>query len=39
MREDERGPSDPVYDFRNGAPVDDNKVPTGEGLLPEDLQH
>ena len=29
VREDERGPADPVHDFRNGARVGGNKVSTG----------
>ena len=37
MREDKRGPGDPVDDFRNGARVGGNKVPTGEGFPPVDL--
>ena len=37
MREDERGPTDPVDDFENGALVAGNKGSTGEGLRPVDV--
>lgn len=37
MREDERRSVDRIYGFKNGARVDYNKVPTGEGFLPVDL--
>ena len=34
MREDERGASNPIGKFKNGARVGGIKVPTGEGFLP-----
>ena len=34
---EERGPTDPIDDFRNGARVGGNKVSTGKGFLPVDL--
>ena len=37
MREDERGPADPVYDFESGAWTRGNKGFTGEGFHPVDL--
>ena len=37
MREDERGPADPVDDFENNARVGGNKGFTGEGVRPVDL--
>ena len=37
MREDERGPADPVDDFWNGARVGGTKVFTAEDFLPEYL--
>ena len=37
MREDERGPADPVDDFENGAPVGGNEGSTGKGFCPVDL--
>ena len=39
MREDERGPADPIDDDfkKNGYRVGGNKVSTGEGFLPVDL--
>jgi len=37
VREDERGPADPVDVFKNGARVGGNKGSTGEGFRPVDL--
>lgn len=37
VREDERGPAEPVDDFKNAARMGGNKVPTGESFLPVDL--
>ena len=37
VREDERGPANPVDDFWDGARVGGNKVSTGEGFRPVDL--
>ena len=37
MGVEERGPTDPIDDFRNGARVGGNKVSTGKGFLPVDL--
>ena len=37
VREDERGPADPVDAFKSGARVGGCLVPTGDGFLPGDL--
>ena len=37
VREDERGPADPLDDFKNGVRVGGNKGSPGEGFRPVDL--